>query len=103
MSKWIEQGECTQRPGETLVAIEQEDFGIVCAILDYEGESVYRILRAMNAYDAMLAALKSIAGHTSNAIVRNKQERPSSLLDLHSTVIGAQITARNAIEAAEKA
>ena len=101
MSKWFEQGVHNVLPGDKLVAIEQEDFGIVCAVLDYEGESVYRILRAMNACDAMLAALKSIAGHTSNAIVRNKQERPSSLLDLHSTVIGAQITARNAIAKAE--
>lgn len=58
MSKWIEQGTCNQRPGETLVAIEQEGFGIVCAVLDYEGESVYRILRAMNSHDELLEALR---------------------------------------------
>lgn len=45
---WIEQGEHKALPGDTLTAIEQVDFGIVCAILDYEGESVYRILNAIN-------------------------------------------------------
>lgn len=57
---WIEQGTCSQRPGETLVGIEQEGFGMVCAVLDYEGESVHRILRAVNAYDELLAACKEL-------------------------------------------
>ena len=45
----------------------------------------------------LLKVLENIAGHTSNAIRRNKEERPTSLLDLHSTVITVQIMARNAI------
>ena len=59
MMNWTKQGECTQRPGETLVGIEQEGFGIVCAVIDYEGDSVCRILRAVNAYDDLLEACKS--------------------------------------------
>lgn len=55
---WIEQGTCNQRPGETLVGIEKEGFGMVCAVLDYEAESVYHILRALNAFDDLLAELK---------------------------------------------
>lgn len=57
---WIEQGTCNQRPGETLVGIEKEGFGMVCAVLDYEGESVYHILRALNAFDDLLAACKGL-------------------------------------------
>ena len=48
------------RDGESLVLIEQEDFGAVCGVLDIEGESVYRILRAVNAYDDLLAACKAL-------------------------------------------
>jgi len=66
---WIEQGTCNQRPGDTLVGIEQEGFGMVCAVLDYEGESVHRILRAVNAYDELLAACKLAIHYADQAIL----------------------------------
>ena len=55
--EWIEAGTHNALPGDKLTAIEHNGFGIVCAILDHEGESVYRILRAVNAHDDLLAAL----------------------------------------------
>ena len=61
MTTWIEQGQHNPLPGDTLTAIEQEGFGTVCAVLDYEGESVYRILRAVNAHDDLLEALRTAA------------------------------------------
>lgn len=57
--------------------------------------------RLIAASPELLQALENIAGHTSNAIVRNKQERPTSLLDLHSTVLSVQVMARNAIAKAK--
>ena len=60
MTTWIEQGQHNPLPGDTLTAIEQEGFGTVCAVLDYEGESVYRILRAVNCHDDLLAACSPI-------------------------------------------
>ena len=60
MTTWIEQGQHNPLPGDTLTAIEQEGFGTVCAVLDYEGESVYRILRAVNAYDDLLEACRAV-------------------------------------------
>ncbi len=66
MIKWIEMGPHNPRPDDALTAIEQEGFGIVCAVLDYEGESVYRILNAVNAHDELLeaciAAMNGIGG-----------------------------------------
>ena len=52
-------------------------------------------LREANA--ALVDALEQIAEHTSAAIVRNKADRPTTLLDLHSTVISVQIAARAAL------
>ena len=68
MTKWIEMGRHTPRPDDTLTAIEQEGFGIVCAVLDYEGESVYRILNAVNAHDELLRALKDSQQALAHAI-----------------------------------
>jgi len=45
-------------PGEKLVKIEQHGFGVVCAIVDYEGESIYRICQAVNCHRELLAALR---------------------------------------------
>lgn len=59
MTTWHEQGTHTPKPTDKLTAIEQDGFGIVCAVLDYEGESVYRILRAVNAYDELLSLCDS--------------------------------------------
>jgi hypothetical protein len=60
MTKWIEMGPHDPRPDETLTAIEQEGFGIVCAVLDCEGESVYRILNAVNTHDELLAECRTL-------------------------------------------
>ena len=58
---WIELGAVNLLPGETLRAIEQEGFGVVCAVVDYEGESVFRILRAINGHDDLLEACKAMS------------------------------------------
>ncbi len=60
MIKWIEMGQHTPRPDDALTAIEQEGFGIVCAVLDYEGESVDRILNAVNTHDELLEACRTL-------------------------------------------
>ena len=57
--QWHEQGTYHPKDGDTLTAIEQEGFGIVCAVLDIEGESVYRILRAFNSHAELLEACKA--------------------------------------------
>ena len=57
-------------------------------------------LREANA--ALVDALEQIAEHTSAAIVRNKADRPTTLLDLHSTVISVQIAARAALAKARE-
>lgn len=46
--------------------------------------------------------LQRIADETSAAIARNRSERPTSLLDLHTTVVGAQIEARAALAEHER-
>lgn len=58
-AEWYEQGQ--RYSAEPLTVIEQEGFGLVCAILDIEGESVYRILQAMNAHDDLVAIASEIA------------------------------------------
>lgn len=47
------------------------------------------------------AALSRIAEETSAVIARNREERPTSLADLHATVIYTQIRARAALGAKE--
>ncbi len=101
MTKWMEMGRHNPRPDDHLTAIEQEGFGIVCAVLDHEGESVYRILNAVNTHDGLLGALQRIANETSAVLARNRHERPTSLADLHACLIGVQIDARKAIAEAE--
>ena len=102
MTKWIEMGRHNPRPDDTLTAIEQEGFGIVCAVLDIEGEAVYHILNAVNAHDELLRALQRIAKETSAVLSRNRHERPTSLADIHACLIGVQIAARKAIAEAEE-
>lgn len=51
----------------------------------------------IDAYRVLLAALQRIADDTSAAIVRQPVETPTSLLDLHTTVIDVQIRARSAL------
>jgi hypothetical protein len=46
---------------------------------------------------ALLAALQRIADDTSAVIARQRVETPTSLLDLHETVISVQIRAREAL------
>jgi hypothetical protein len=75
---WTEAGTMISRDGEPLTLIEQEGFGTVCGILDIEGESVFRILRAVNAHDDLLEALKEAyavirhAAQESKGRVRNE-------------------------------
>ena len=62
MDKFTEQGCRNLYDGNgnllPAVAIEQKDFGVITEVVDLEGESVYRILRAMNSREEMLEALK---------------------------------------------
>lgn len=66
---WTDAGTMIPRDGEPLVLIEQEGFGTVCGILDIEGESVYRILRAVNACDDLLAACRLAVGYADQAVL----------------------------------
>jgi hypothetical protein len=90
---WIEQGTCNQRPGEQLVAIEQEGFGIVCAVLDYEGESVYRILRAMNSRDALLEACKGLLSLISDHAAATMLSEQFSHPDVVNAAVDSAVAA----------
>ena len=76
MDKFIEQGCRNLYDGNGIlikaVAIEQKDFGVIAEVVDLEGESVYRILRAMNSYADMLHALKMLRGVRDWAKEHNK-------------------------------
>jgi hypothetical protein len=64
-SKFIEQGGLTFTCHENgkkynSTAIEQKGFGVIGHIIDLEGETAYRILRAMNDRDELLEALENL-------------------------------------------
>ena len=63
MDKFTEQGCHNLYDGNGIlikaVAIEQKDFGVIAEVVDLEGESVYRILRAMNSHDDLMHAVQA--------------------------------------------
>jgi uncharacterized heparinase superfamily protein len=61
-----------EAPPVQAVAIEQKDFGVIAEVVNLEGESVFRILRAMNSYADMLHSLKMLRGVRDWAKEHNK-------------------------------
>ena len=85
--EWYEMGLANLVPGDKLVRIEEHGFGVVCAIVDYEGESIYRICQAMNCHRDLLTACKELALRTEQFLLGKLVSFPAALLPQVKAVI----------------